>query len=368
MKASKTPFHPTYSARHAAEMAVARRPELARAVRADVVTPPHGPVLIWGEPLIGKTTLVRQVLWSLDPDSYLVARLPVGMLAETDGEQLNFGRVLADQVRVQLDVDSAEPALIARSEGFIDAINQCVISAENTGRILVLAVEGIDSVKNLVGCARVLENLEYLFSVQPRLALILSSRLPHWQDSIVKFPANMQIHFVPPLEIEEARFLLTHPVHGVLEYGHESLERLLDAAGGRPYLLQIIGRNCLSLLTASGGTVVSSRETQQIIGACWLAGERLFRPILGYLTPAAQRTLASVAIATTSRPAASLETIERVASQLGYGGDRDDLFQDLGRLRVWRIVADTPSDRFYVTCGWFGTYLRAGSAGLVTDR
>ena len=348
-------------------MARARRPVLARAVRADVVTPPHGPVLIWGEPFIGKTTLVRQVLWSLEPDQYLVARLPVGLLAETEGQRLQFGRVLADQARVQLDVDSTEPARIAKSETFVDAINQCIVSAENTGRMLVLAVEGLDAVKTLKSKERVLQNLDYLFSIQPRLALVLSSRLPHWQDSAVTFPPNMQIHFVPPLETEEARHLLTYPVQGLIEYGHESLQRLLAAAGGRPFLLQIIGRNCLSLLSSSGSTVVSSGETRQIIGSCWLAGERLFRPIMGYLTPAAQRTLTSVAVATASRPAASLEAIEQIAAQLGYKGERDDLFQDLGHLRVWRLVADTPSDNFYVTCGWFGTYLRAGTAGLYGD-
>ena len=364
MKQPKIPFHPSYSPQRAGQMALARRPVLARAVRADVVTPPHGPVLVWGEPLIGKTTLIRQVLWSLEPDQFLVVRLPVGLLAELEGQQLHFGRVLADQARAQLDVDSPEPTRIAKSETFVDAINQCIISAESTGRMLVLAVEGLDAVKTLASRERVLQNLDYMFSIHPRLALILSSRLPHWQDSTVSFPPNMQIHFVPPLETEEARFLLTHPVQGQIEYGHESLLRLLAAAGGRPYLLQIIGRNCLSLLSSSGSTVVSSSETRQIVGSCWLAGERLFRPIMGYLTPAAQRTLTSVAVATAAQPAASLEAIEGVASQLGYRGDRDDLFQDLGRLRVWRIIADTPSDSFYVTCGWFGTYLRAGAASL----
>ena len=84
----ESPFYTRFTPEALTRVAVARRPILARALRADVITPEHGPIFLWGEPLIGKTTLVRQVLWSLEPDKYLVARLPSGALGRGDESAL----------------------------------------------------------------------------------------------------------------------------------------------------------------------------------------------------------------------------------------------------------------------------------------
>ena len=360
-----TPFHPTYAAASSSDMVLARRPILARAVRADVITPPHGPVFLWGEPMIGKTTLIREVLWSLEPDKFLIARLPTGLLAEDITGRESFARVLADQMMVQLESGEADARQISKARSFVDAINTCIVTDEREGRLFVLALEGLDGLPNGPGRVRVLENLEYLFAIHPRVALVLSSRLPQWALRAIRLPGSMQVHFVPPLENDDARNLLTAPVAGRFEYGHESLSRFLAAAGGRPFLLQIMGRNCKMLLDESGGTVVSQREAEQILSACWVAGERLFRPLTGCLEPSVQRALAAVALATTdAQPVAPLSHIASVAAQLGFVGDDKDLFQELGKLRVWRIVADAGSDTYYLTCGWFARYLRAGAAGI----
>lgn len=367
MKDQNNPFHPSYSPRRASQMAIARRPILARAIRADIVTSPYGPVFVWGEPLIGKTTVIRQVLWSLEPDSYIVTRLTLGSLVQSDGsaDAPGFRRILADQINVQLQDESDSPKLILAARSLVDAINECIKAAETTGRLLVLAVEGLESLDRHPERERLAESLEYLFAIHPRLALILSSRQAHWQTSGVEFPPQLQIHYVPPLEQEEASFFLTSPVRGTIEYGHHSIKRLLAAAGGRPYLLQIIGRNCVRLAQKNGSSVVSADEATQVLQACWLAGERLFRPILQRLPPDGQRVLAALALGTGQmRPAAPFSTVEQIAAQLGMTGGASEVEKEIAQLRVSRLISDTPTGLYYLPCGWFAMYLRAGSVGL----
>jgi len=158
---------------------------------------------------------------------------------------------------------------------------------------------------------------------------------------------------------------LTSPVAGRIEYGHHSIKRLLAAAGGRPYLLQIIGRNCFRLAQKNGSSVVSSDEATQVLQACWLAGERLFRPILQRLPPDGQRVLAALALGTGQmRPAASFSAVEQIAAQLGLTGGASDVEKEIAQLRVSRLISDTPTGLYYLPCGWFAMYLRAGSVGL----
>src|SRR5690349_5215395 len=137
-----SPFHTTYRPLDGGPRAVARRSILARALRADVVTPKLGAVLVWGEPRVGKTTLVRQVLWSLDPTSFAATRLPIGALAETLPGQCRAAHMLDAQVSVQLGAASQPPPPDAM--GFAAALDRCLDVARRSRRTLVVALEGID--------------------------------------------------------------------------------------------------------------------------------------------------------------------------------------------------------------------------------
>jgi hypothetical protein len=358
MFADDGPFRTSYSPERAHHVALARRPILARAVRADVITPTYGPVLLWGEPRIGKTTLVRQILWSLEPERYLVARLPAGVLAEAPPAIERFAVMLADQIGVQLPPGVRLPPAVVSGAGLPAAIDACASLAQAHDRLFVLAIEGLDRFAwdELPGTAR--ENLAHICAHLPDISLLFTSRLPLWRLEGVPMPQDVRVHFVPPLDTEEARRLLTAPVRAQFEFAAGGLTRLLDAAGGRPLLLQIIGRNCQRVLAANGASRVGDEEAAEVMRSCWLAGEHIFKPLLGCQEEGAQQVLAALAGA----PAATASSVFAQARDDGYLEDIEALEYELGRLKVWRLVQWPASDMVQLTSAWLGTYLRAGRA------
>jgi len=360
MIADDSPFYTNFTPEMASRVAVARRPIMSRAVRADAITPAHGPVFVWGEPLIGKTTLVRQVLWSLEPDQFVVCRIPAGALAEDDEHHGRCGAIVADQIGVQLAGATVLPEALTEAQTASAAIAAACDFAAQSGRQMVLAIEGVERFQELGFPRGARENLTQLLALSPAISIVLTSRLPLWRLDNVDLPQEMRVHFVPPLDPGDAKRLLTAPVRGRYEYGTESL-KLLTAAGGRPFLLQIIGRNCQRVLEASGGGCITLHEAGQILRGCWPAGDRVFRPILGAQRAAGQRALAALAAVTEETPSAPLEAVVPKARALGFGGTPEELEYELGRLRVWRLVGTTPANEWFLTIGWLAQYLRAGA-------
>ncbi|MCA9562257.1 MAG: ATP-binding protein [Myxococcales bacterium] len=343
--------------------ALARRPILARALRSDITTPQHGAVFVWGEPLIGKTTLVRHVLWSLEPDRFLVARIPIGVLAEDVTGRRRFASLLGDQVRRQVPAERKEVTGILESKSFPEAIEYCLATAIRTDRQLVLAVEGMERFElsaQPVWPKDVKANLKHLLNMVPSLGLLLTSRAPVGRLEHTPLASEMRTHFVPPLDDDVAdRFLGSHLRNVTID--DDAMMLFNAAAGGRPYLLQIIGRNC-ERLGSSGVSEIGLNEAGEILHACWAASEHLFRPLLASLDDLDQVLLAAVAYATAAidTPAASLESVHREARRLGFEGELELLLMRLGMLRVRRLIENTESNAFYHCSSWFADYLRAG--------
>jgi hypothetical protein len=357
------PFHTSYRPRRGESPPTARRPILARALRADVATPNLGPVLVWGEPLIGKSTLVRQVLWSLPPERFLVARLPLGATAEPLSEYSRAVRLLAEQITVQLESRGPEPDFVGSVRSLTEAVDHALAAAEATRRVLVLALEGVDRYVGGAWPDGVRRNLEAVLERVPHLGLVMTARLPPTRLEGLERVEPVRVHFVPRLEAAESERLLTHPVSGWLDYEEDALRWMLAAAGGRPYLLQIMGRNAVRVARQSDAGRVTPELAQEILTSCWLAGEHVFRPLLGNLDAATQRALAAVALATSpEHPTAELETIHQYLQAFDEGAGADTFGEELSRLRRWRLVESDERGAFWVGCGWLADYLRAGLA------
>jgi hypothetical protein len=340
---------------------MARRPVPARALRADVTAPADGCVLLWGEPKIGKTTLIRQVLWSLEPDRYLVARLPVGALAEPLPGRARGLSILTEQIAVQLEAAGAESRTIRDARNLADALDRCLRAAGRTDRRLIVALEGLDRYVGGVWPSGVRENLLALENRLSAMSLLATLRLPVPRlAEELPLVEGARIHFVPPLEARAARQLLTDLVAGETEFGHESLERLLASAGGRPFLIQIIARNSLRLAWADRITCITQSETDEIIRCCWLAGEIVFRPLLANLRPKAQQVLWALAQVTDPRRAqAPLTPIVAALDGAGRSLPPDQVVVQLDLLGIWSLVERCTDGTYRLVCGWLGDFLRA---------
>ena len=357
---NETPFHTSYDPRWFGEMPLARRPILARALRADVLTPAMGPVFVWGEPLIGKTTLVRQVLWSLEPDQHLVARVPFGALAAPVRAKTRFARIVSRQVSLQLEPSSPWAAKLAQCESVVDALETCLEAASTTSRSFVLAIEGVDRYVGSIWPPLVLENFQTVLSYVPNLAILLTSRLPSQRLEHLHLTEEYRVHFVPPLDKDAARHLLLRPLKDMIALETDTVERFLDETGLRPLLIQIIGRNCHHLARSRGDNRLLSRDANELIESCWLGGEALFRPLIGNLLPNCQYTLLAVALANQNQiAAASFERIYSLANRINSSFSLASLANELSTLHVLRLVDDNGANGHKLTVGWLGRYLLA---------
>lgn len=357
---NETPFHTSYNPRWFGEMPLARRPILARALRADVLTPAMGPVFVWGEPFIGKTTLVRQVLWSLEPDQHLVARVPFGALAAPVRTKTRFAGIVSRQVSLQLEPNSPWAVKLDQCQSVVEALETCLEAASSTSRSFVLAIEGIDRYVASIWPPLVLENYQTVLSYVPNLAVLLTSRLPGQRLEHLHLTEDFRVHFVPPLDKDAARHLLIRPLKDTIPLETDTVERFLDETGLRPLLIQIIGRNCHQLAHSRGDTRLLSRDANEIIESCWLGGEALFRTLIGNLLPNCQYTLLAVALANQNQiAAASFERIFSLAHRINSGFSLANLANELSTLHVLRLVDDNGANGHKLTMGWLGRYLLA---------
>jgi hypothetical protein len=345
-----------------APTAIARRTILSRAVQADLTAKTQGPLLIWGEPLIGKTTLVRNVAWSLDPRLFLVGRVPIGALAEPIAGTSRLLRILPEQVERQIMVSPSSPLADARGRQTHEVLNAFLEEAARAARTPVLIVEGIERYVGGVWPDGVRDNLAQITAALPDFGLLVTSRLPPWRLDSVLIAEPVRIHHVAPLGGLQAKMMLTEPAGELLEMEGTALRGLLAAAGGRPYLLQMLGRNCLHITQVKGDPVVTEAEADELVRTCWLAGESLFRPLIGNLRPETQKVILAIALATGPiRPAARFDAIEDVVDRLSDRLDRAGIEEELDTLRVLRLIESPHPGRYRVSPGWLADYLRAGS-------
>lgn len=234
-------------------------------------------LLLYGERRIGKTSIqhhLKKRLLELEDPTYEF--YPVYVDLQGTPEDRFFATIaedvfqqLADQVEMPdqttFEDEQADYSYRDLVRDLRNVIHQ--LEASNTRKVkLVLLIDEVDELNDYD--PRINQRLRSLFmkSFAESLVAVVSGVeiKKHWERVGSPWYNFFEEVEVLPLNEEEARHLIERPIAGVLRIGEGVAERILEATGKRPYLIQ---RMCVSLVNQAyerGSTMISVADVDAL--------------------------------------------------------------------------------------------------------
>lgn len=252
-----------------------REPQLAL-VQETLRSPSRRPVVIRGERVMGKTSLLNVVVeWALAESRFCVLQLPPVSSREAFMEEILEG--MATEVRTSLYRlglrDERGRFLPSTVIEFARVAGE--LSSAATGKTFLLCLEELDSM--LVNCPdaaagnQILDFILYVVS-KTSLPIKFVFTLTRTSPQIVRsdasqFMSSARITRLLPWTSEEVRGFVDWLLHGERVFDEDAHELLYAAGGGHPYLTKAVLQTLQELGRPAPGARVAIADVREAIEA-----------------------------------------------------------------------------------------------------
>ncbi|MDY7093172.1 MAG: hypothetical protein SX243_09395 [Acidobacteriota bacterium] len=279
------------------------REDVAQQLDQDLATERPVPLVLLGQRRLGKSTLVNFLPRLLGTGTRVVARSFQGL----SGEELKDQPHRLIELEVQTELMKAGLRELASPPGssawsktlrWLESLEEPLEARQLRLLVAIDEVEGLErgikdgwgdpSFLDFVRAAgdRLLRTRFLLITAQP------FSRLgPHWSDRLI----SAQIRRLKPLEEEDARRLLTEPVPNFPDiYPDGGVERLIEATGCHPYLLQLTAYQLVQRLNTAQRLKATDDDLTAALDRA-LEENNLFQNLWDDFTEAERQLMAAMA-------------------------------------------------------------------------
>ncbi|HEY0757501.1 MAG TPA: PQQ-binding-like beta-propeller repeat protein [Ktedonobacteraceae bacterium] len=240
--------------------------ELSRSLGSNTAT---RVILLRGQRRMGKTSLIYRLTTELAAGPYAPVLIDMqGFALHTDSDRLleSFAKTIRKDVQRYKGIDIPLPP---HEKFFVDApvsFSEYLVSVkEHLGqRRLILLFDEFEGIQRYVdqNGDGILKYLRGIMQHNSNLSFLLTNvpNMPYMDGYQAIFFNLVQEHKLGRLTPEEARKLLTEPVHGDLEYDPLALNKMLLLTDGWPYFIHVISDKLVTYCNAREKSYVTINE------------------------------------------------------------------------------------------------------------
>ena len=337
-------------------------------VRSGLAVEQRGPILLYGQRRIGKSSILRQLPSHL-PDDLVCVYFDLQGKASMELDQVLYGlaRAIADRLKLPKPTREEATEETFQSQFFVRALH----ALDNQPRRLVLLFDEFDVVdEKLVGvnvaARRFIGYLSELTSVQPQLGCILvvgrrtEELSTGFNAALIK---NSIQHKIGRLKEGDCSRLVEELAAGFLRFDAEALHAIYAVTSGHPFCTQVLCNSIWSRYVKEPASFPVSITEDLVMETVPMAIERgttgLNWSFDGIVNPAQRLFLSALAgeLATPTAPPVSMVTIERILRSRQIGMDRRELADAPKELEGWDIIINS-GEGFRFAVPMIGLWIR----------
>ncbi len=318
-------------------------------VRSGLDVEQRGPILLYGQRRIGKSSVLRQLPNHL-PDDLVFVYFDLQGKASMELDQVLYGlaRAIAERLKISKPTREEATEETFHSEFFARALH----ALDNQPRRLVLVFDEFDVVdERLVGvnvaARRFIGYLSELTSIQPELGCILvvgrrtEELSPEVNAALLK---NSIQHKIGRLKEDDCSRLAEELAADFLQFDADALHAIYALTAGHPFCTQVLCNSIWSRYVREPATFPISITADLVMETVPLAVERgttgLNWSFDGIVNPAQRLFLSALAgeLDSPTAPPVSMRLIEGILRSRQIGVDRRELADAPKELESWDII------------------------------
>lgn len=341
------------------------RDDIFAFVRSALHVTQRGPILLYGQRRIGKSSILRQLSYMLAPELTCVFYDLQGK-AQLDLDQVLFGLARAIADAVQMPRPTRQEATTETFHGFL----QSAIARLGGAFRLVLLFDEFDVVDQRfagpgIAASRFIPYLAELVAREPEVGYILVVRRKTEELSEGFYSALLKDAVqkrIGRLTEEQTEHLVRDPAVGYLDITPAAMQQIHAVAAGHPYCTQLlchtIWNQHIQADRATPVTITATHVHQALPEALERGTNGLNWIYDGLEHPVHRLFLASLAgLTNDDQLAASLEAIAQSLFDRRISMDQGELYSVPSHLESWDVIERTPAG-YRFTVPMIGLWIR----------